>query len=156
MKKFISILSIVLGVSAVAATTDRITPNQFVCEGEGNTQLIYSVTSITGKPQFNVTFRGETVKAPLTTFQTTQTGMGTLVQLTDNHLVPLDGNTVRYNLVLPTVFLDSSATPEKFETMLVKTDVANPFFRPTPTAAVVENNEFVTVQCTAQRVFFAR
>jgi len=154
MKTFLSVLVVLFGTTAFADDARGPQPNNFVCEGAGKTSVSYSTTSLFGKPEFSVTFRGEEVATSELEIKTTNTGIGTLVQVSDFHMVPLDGNEVRYNLVVPTVYLASQGTAEKFESVLVRTSVTNPFFRPTPGAAVVENNEFVTVQCQAERVFF--
>jgi hypothetical protein len=149
MKKLVSFLSVVFSVGAFAA---GVQPNQFTCEGAGNTNVIYSTSSITGAPTISVKFRGEVARNS-TGIKNTTTGIGTLVQISDMHLVPLDGDEVRYNLVLPSILLSANAEPVKFETMLIQTSVANPFFR-AGSASVIENNDFVSVQCTAEKVIF--
>ncbi len=152
MKQLISVLAVLVGVQAMAASNNNIQANHFVCKGEQNTQVSYDATSITGKPLMHVTFRGEEARLNSAAITRTVTNIGTLVQGVDNHMVPLDGPTVRYNLVLPIVVLGSNGAAEKFETILVQTSVANPFFGPRPFTGTVEHNEFVTVECTAEQV----
>lgn len=129
-------------------------PNMYECRGP-EAKVGYTTTSFVGKPTFHVEIKDEDVKLPaFPEINVERTRIGNLVSVTDNHMVPVDGPTVRYTLVVPTIQLKDGSSSEEFKTVLVRTSVGNPFMRPTPFTGFVEHNEFHDVTCTAQRVFF--
>lgn len=164
MKSILSLLSVLVGVNAFGSVVTIMplpvgmparaqAPNMYSCKGAGETEFHYTTTSFTGSPTLKINFEGKEPHIDLSQIKTQQTLIGNLVTITDHSMVPVDGPTVRYSIVLPQIAI-SGHTPEDFQTVMVRTVVANPFFRPTPSARIVENNEFVTVDCTASLVYF--
>ena len=133
---------------------DGVRPNSYTCQGD-KTEVNYSSTSLAGKPMMSVVFTGQSVKLPsFPEIQRMTSPIGNLLTVTDNHLVPVDGPSIRYTLVLPRVVLGDRMSEERFKTQVVKTSVVNPFFRPRPFNGVEEINQFVEVECVAQSLVF--
>ena len=154
MKNFLILAGSIFSVVSFASSDVGATPNKFDCVGENNTQVSYTSTSFVGKPTMSVTFRGKTAKiGSMPEIKSQQTLLGTLLTATDNSMVPVDGPSVRYTFVLPKVTLRDDK-PTEFQAVVVRTSVANPFFRPTPYAGAIENNQVEELKCEAERVFF--
>jgi hypothetical protein len=149
MKTFVTAFAVFFGVNLFATTA--VNANLFVCNGPGNTDVSFTSSSFTGSPTMQATFQGSRAQGKVSV---SQSAIGTLATITDTHMVPVDGPTVRYTLVVPHTLLNKVGDTEKFETLLIRTNVANPFFRPAPSARLVENNTAVSVECTAQSVLF--
>ena len=153
MKQFVSIFSILLSANVLAGGREGVTPNLFHCEGPEATIVSYTTTSFTGQPTMSVNFKdhGHFTAQEI---RLEHTGIGSLVSTDDDHLVPVDGPTVRYTLLLPFVQLNAKADPATFSTGVIRTPVSNPFMHAPLSQGSVQHNEFVDVACTAQRVFF--
>lgn len=131
-----------------------IEPTMYECRGANSTEVSYTTTSFIGSPTFHATFRGETAKFPSQPeVKVAETLMGRLVTVEDNRLVPVDGPTIRYTLVIPRIELESAVSKPTVDGILVKTSVANPFFRPNP-LEVFEQIDAEPVQCSASLVLF--
>jgi hypothetical protein len=151
MKNILVAMAMLSGLNAFAA--DGVNANSFTCQGPKKTEIGFTTTSFIGKPTLGVQFEGVEAKQS-GEVTVVQTAIGMLATITDNHLAMVDGPTVRYSLVVPHVKVDAIGDGEKFDTVAIRTVVSNPFFRPTPSAGVGENNSFVKVECTAQAVAF--
>jgi hypothetical protein len=152
MKNILAAFAVFFGINAFATTGPN--ANLFNCTGENGTNLTYSSTSFIGRPQLNVQFRGTDPKVDPNSLKLQPTLVGTVVTVTDTHMVPVDGPTVRYSLVVPQVVLSSSERTAKISTVAIKTTVANPFFHSMSGPQIIERNDFVSVECTAEAVVF--
>jgi len=157
MKKIISIVTVAFSFNLFATSLKPTQPSQgveanmFTCEA-GDTQVSYTTTSFIGKPTMSVTFQG--VNAKLNgDVRSEKTVLGRLVSSDDNHLVPVDGPTIRYAIFIPNVKLVDNATPVDFETVALRTTIVNPFFAPRGSQSFT-NTESVNVKCNAQFVWF--
>lgn len=148
-------LSLGLVLFSVAALADvRVTPNMYTCEGD-QTSFNYTTTSFTGKPTIQVTYEGREIRFPAEVqINVEQSRIGNIVSVSDFRPTLVDGPEMRYSIVLPSVELADMTKGAEFNTVVIRTVVANPFMRPTPFTGTVHHNEFVNVKCTAQRVFF--
>jgi hypothetical protein len=133
----------------------EITPTLYQCEGAEGTKVGYTTSSLAGKPTFSVTFKGQKpVLPPFPKIQRETSTLGDLVSVTDNHMVPVDGPSVIYTLVLPNVVLAEATAQAEFKTQLVRTSVVNPFFHARHYSGPLRLNTFVEVQCKASHVVF--
>jgi hypothetical protein len=150
-------MKVILGIFAAFAVSQSfaaevITPNMYECEGK-DASVHYTTSSIVGKPTFGATVRGTEAKLPaFPELKVEQTLIGSLVTARDMHLVMVDGPEVRYTLVLPYVTLDKPFGQAKFDTVLVKSSVANRFFGPASRVGI--NSEYIPVECVASQVQF--
>ncbi len=152
-------MKVVLGIFAAIAVSqsfaaDQIAPNMYTCSGK-DVDVHYTTTSKTGKPTFGADVEGVAAKLPaFPELKVENTLAGQLVTARDMHLVPVDGPETRYTLVLPYVALIKPADAVKFDTILVKTSVANPFFHGPGQSGPGINSEYLPVECEAKVVFF--
>ncbi len=147
-------LGIVTAFAVSNSFADNISPNMYDCYGK-DAEVHYTTTSKVGKPTFNATV--ENVKAKLPLFpelELAQTLVGNLVTARDMHLVPVDGPETRYTLALPYVSLEKPFSRVKFDTILVKTSVANPFFHGPGQEGPGIRNEYLPIECEATEVNF--
>jgi hypothetical protein len=151
MKNIITAVAVFFGMNTFASTTG-VQANLFNCTGESNTKVTFSSTSMLGTPQMSVNFRGDQAQSQ-SKVQVQQTQVGRLVTVQDNHMTTLDGPSMRYTMIVPQVVLDSDSHSENVSTLLIKTSIANPFFHPA-SVQIIENNEFVPVECVAEHVIF--
>ncbi|MBI4402846.1 MAG: hypothetical protein HY537_01720 [Deltaproteobacteria bacterium] len=150
MKKYIPLFVMFLGINLLAYERP-LSPTMYTCRGSQGTTVGYTTTSIIGTPTFHVTYKGQEAKHG--DIKTMDTAIGKLVTVEDNHLVPVDGPSIRYSLVVPHISLIGMGNVVTFDTLLVKTTVNNPFFRPLPSGQD-QFNDFVEVSCKAEYVVF--
>lgn len=152
-------MKVVLGIFAAVAVSqsfaaDQVAPNMYNCSGK-NVEVHYTTTSKVGKPTFGATVEGVQAKLPaFPELKVENTLAGQLVTARDMHMVPVDGPEARYTLVLPYVGLLQGDHAVKFDTILVKTSVANPFFHGPGVSGPGINSDYLPVECEAQFVFF--
>ncbi len=133
----------------------EIRPNLIICAGPKNTTLSYTTSSIEGTPTFNLKYQGQEVRFDdRSGIHSENSRMGTLVSVTDYHLSLVDGPTYHYSFIMPLIKLGSMTEAAKFNSFVFKTTVANPFFMPQDMTLVLQQNEVVPIQCSAERVFF--
>lgn len=152
MKKAILFIASTASILSFAAPRATSTADLFNCQGEKGTTVSYSTTSFVGRPELSIKFQGEEVKATGLTSQPSP--MGTLVTVTDNHMVPVDGPSLRYTLVVPQVVLANNTAQATFKTSLVRTSLANRLFGPATYSGPIENNQVETLTCQASFVVF--
>lgn len=152
-------MKVILGIFAAFAVSqsfaaEQIAPNMYTCVGK-DAEVHYTTTSFAGKPTFGATVDGDEAKLPsFPELQVTQSLIGTLVTARDMHMVPVDGPERRYTLVLPYVSLDKPFAKVKFDTIVVKGSVANPFFHGPGKSGPGVRNEIYPVECEATQVVF--
>ena len=148
MKNFVLLAGSIFSIASFGAA-----PNIYNCEG-GNMEFHYATTSFAGNPTISIFSDGKKVELPAKTeIKRTQSPMGTLVSVSDFRMTMVDGPEKRYTVILPTIQLKTGDVV-KFDTMLIKSSVANPLFGPREFTGAVEHNKFVPIQCEAEKVFF--
>ena len=126
-------------------------PNQFVLQGVApkyrNVSIIYSTTSLTGKPLLSYTdskgahksFTGDQIR-------TQETEIGTMVTVTS--LMTIDFGGKKLTIFIPAIKLGDSA--QKFKTIAVLTTYYGPIIP--PTTRVLQSYEVIDLKGTASSV----
>ena len=137
----------------IALATDRVqrTPNLYRLDG-GKVHLVYSSSSISGKPLLTYQDASRTLRFSGDEIQTVDTGIGTLVTV----LIALrpDVSSTTFTLVLPHVNL-GPGNQAAIETIGITTVHDQPFVR-TPPPGQTEHYGVTSLTGTAQLVAFAR
>lgn len=122
--------------------------NLFEVSG-GSTSVIYSTTSLTGRPSFHYQDGERDVQVDGSDIRTRKTDLGTLVTVDLD--VVLDGPTTSATLLLPTVNLGEAAE-QKLRTVVIVTTTANTIGGPSLVVGQVQRYKSVTVRGTARAV----
>ncbi len=138
------------GVKSITSSQQN-EPNQFVLQGVApkyrNVSIIYSTTSLTGKPLLSYTdwkdahknFTGDQIR-------TQKTEIGTMVTVTS--LMTIDSGGKELTILVPAIKLGDSA--QKFKTIAILTTYYGPMIR--PTKRVLQSYEVIDLKGTAARV----
>ncbi|WP_017314329.1 hypothetical protein [Mastigocladopsis repens] len=131
----------------------RLEPNQFDLQGD-NTQLSYSTTSITGEPQFNFTYQGETRTFSGSEIRVEDTGVENgigrivTVMLENNEG---DQGYQSLSLLLPVVQLSSESVNVPIQTIAI---LSQTFIRVVPGARQLQTYNVLNLSGTAELVDF--
>ena len=132
----------------------HIEPNQFVLHGIGHknkaVSIIYSTTSITGKPIFNYKDSKGTYSFTGDKIRTQKTEMGTMVTVTLESVPDLRVTTL--TLIVPAINLDGSA--RDFKTIAIRTTSKTTIGGPRLVKGPIQSYEVIDLKGTVSSVMF--
>jgi len=127
-------------------------PNQFVLNGVGHTykdvHIVYSTTSITGKPIFNYEDSKGTYSFTGDEIRTQKTEIGTMVTVTLESVPDL--HVITLTLLMPAINLDGSA--RDFKTIAIRTTSKTTIAGESLVKGAVQSYEMIDLKGTANSV----
>jgi hypothetical protein len=116
-----------------------------ICHRDTDIHIVYSTTSITGKPIFNYTDSEGTHNFTGDEIRTLKTEIGTMVTVTLLRTIDVGGTDM--TLLVPAINIVGSA--QEFKTIAIRTNYAGPIH---PITKVLQSYEVIDLQGTADSV----